>query len=182
MLLAFYVASLLTCALRVSAFTYLAIEIAVELDASFNFSITVDVAGDTCMACVGLIQTFIIMQLAHSLQLIYRRRTQLPPNSLILLATLAGIWIAMIVVYFLAFYYLFYAASLLYLSQSIVLYLALFYLLSVMQQTASTNFSAMSDEREKLGKVVGVFGFAYIIGTLTSCVKAIYLVEFKQLL
>jgi hypothetical protein len=67
MLLAFYVASLLTCAFRVGAFTYLAMEITVELDAPFNFSITVGVAGDTCMACVGLIQTFIIMQLAHSL-------------------------------------------------------------------------------------------------------------------
>lgn len=174
--MAFYVASLLTCAFRVFAFTYLAVEIAVELDPAFNFSITVDVAGDTCMACVGLIQTFIIIQLTHSLQLIYRRRTQLPPNSLILLATSAGICIAMIVVYFLARDFLYYAISLLYFSQSIMLYSALFYLLSVMQQTAETNFSAMSEEREKLGKVVGVFGFAYIIGTLTSCAKAIYLV------
>lgn len=137
------------------------------------------------MASVGLIQSFIIIQLAHSLQLIFRWRTELPPSSLILLATLVGIWIAMTLVYFLAFKYLFYAVSLLYLSQTIVLYTALFYLLAVMQQCASTNytaFSALSEERDKLGKVVGVFGFAYIIGTLTSSAKAFYLEEIEHFL
>jgi len=132
MLLVFYVASLLTCAFRIGYFTYLAFEVGVGLNVPFDISISVDVAGDTCMACVGLIQSFIIIQLAHSLQLIFRIRTELPPTSLILLVTLLSIWIAMTLVYFLAFKYLFYAVSWLYLSQSILLYTALFYLLSLM--------------------------------------------------
>jgi len=91
MLLVFYVVSLLTCAFRIGYFTYLAFEVGIGLNVPFNISISVDVAGDTCMACVGLIQSFIIIRLAHSLQLIFRLRTELPPTSLILLVTLLSI-------------------------------------------------------------------------------------------
>ena len=68
---------------------------------------------------------------------------------------------------------MYYGLSLLYLSMSVVLYVSLFFLLGIIQENASVN-SALVEEREKLAKVVGAFGFAFIIATVTNLLKGIY--------
>jgi hypothetical protein len=57
---------------------------------------------------------------------------------------------------------------------SVVLYVSLFFLLGIIQENASVNLSALVEEREKLAKVVGAFGFAFIIATVTNLLKGIY--------
>jgi hypothetical protein len=38
----------------------------------------------------------------------------------------------------------------------------------------------MSEEREKLGRVVGVFGIAFVVATATAFVKAFYWIKLGQ--
>jgi len=54
-----------------------------------------------------------------------------------------------------------------------------------MHQCAYTNinaFSALSEERAKLGKLVGVFGLSYIIGTIVNATKSFHMEQVENLL
>jgi len=134
-----------------------------------------DVFGDTCISTVGLIQTFTMLNLAYSLQIIYHRRENLPKTFvyfgvviLIIIAVEIAVFIRM------GMQALFFVDAAVFALTSTSLYMTLSFLLTVMQSTATPNLLAMSEERQKLALVVSVFGISFILGFGLIFVKAMF--------
>ena len=144
---AFYLLSILMCAVRIANYLYLGYCVAKEGQQDIGIVLLVEVIGDFLMQSVGITQVFTMVDLAHQLQVIYRQRTGLPQNACYLATTVLTIGTAIGLLYVFDRDSVFYGDMVLYLGAAIALYSALSYLVVVMQSTATPTFSLMNEER-----------------------------------
>jgi hypothetical protein len=92
----FYALSITLCLLRVLSYTYLIFTISTRDSQDVALGLVSSSIGDIFMASLGLIQVFTMVNLAHSLSIIYLRREPRTCSSLWLLLCLACITLTMI--------------------------------------------------------------------------------------